>query len=291
MSISINTNVAALSIQNCLNKATAAMNKNLERLSSGQRINHASDDPAGLYVASNMNSQMRGMKVAQQNVSMANNMIETAVGDMDAIHAQIERIKELATEYANSTLSTEQQAAIKEEVSQRIDEINRIAADSKFNDINLLDGTRSSGVRIQIGEGSDATTNALVVEDVFEKADAASLQLIGTGATYATVDAAFANATTAAAFIDIAKSSAETLSKRISSAGVYQSRLESVSNSIAIQYENVYSAYSTVMDADVAEETAGYVKNQLLMQTASSMLIQANQMEGIIALSLVNSLG
>ena len=99
------------------------MNKNLERLSSGQRINHASDDPAGLYVASNMNSQMRGMKVAQQNVSMANNMIETAVGDMDAIHAQIERIKELATEYANSTLSTEQQAAIKEEVSQRIDEL------------------------------------------------------------------------------------------------------------------------------------------------------------------------
>ena len=291
MSIVINTNVAALTIQNSLNKAAAAMNKNLERLSSGQRINHAADDPAGLYVASNMNSKMRGMKVAQQNVAMANNMIETAVGDMDAIHAQIERIKELATEYANSTLSTEQQAAIKEEVTQRIEEINRIAADSEFNDVKLLNGSHTSGVRVQIGEGSDAATNAIVIEDVFEKADAASLQLIGTGATYESVDAAFASETTAAAFIDIAKNSAETLAKRISSAGAYQSRLESVSNSLTVQYENVYSAYSTVMDADVAEETAGYVKNQLLMQTASSMLIQANQMEGVIALSLVNGLG
>lgn len=291
MSIVINTNVAALTIQNSLNKAAAAMNKNLERLSSGQRINHAADDPAGLYVASNMNSKMRGMKVAQQNVAMANNMIETAVGDMDAIHAQIERIKELATEYANSTLSADQQAAIKEEVTQRIEEINRIAADSEFNDVKLLNGSHTSGVRVQIGEGSDAATNAIVIEDVFEKADAASLQLIGTGATYASVDAAFANETTAAAFIDIAKNSAETLAKRISSAGAYQSRLESVSNSLTVQYENVYSAYSTVMDADVAEETAGYVKNQLLMQTASSMLIQANQMEGVIALSLINGLG
>lgn len=290
MSIVINTNVPALTIQNSLNKAAAAMNKNLERLSSGQRINHASDDPAGLYVASSLNSQMRGMKIAQQNVSLANNMIETAVGDMDVIHAQIERIKELATEYANSTLSVEQQNAIKEEVSQRVEEINRIAADSKFNDINLLDGTKAAGVRIQIGAGSDAATNSITIDDVFEKADAASLALIGTGATYASVDAAFANATSAAAFIDIAKSSAETIAKRISSAGVYQSRLESVSNSIAVQYENVYSAYSTVMDADVAEETAGYVKNQLLMQTASSMLIQANQMEGVIALSLVSAL-
>ena len=153
MSIVINTNVSALHIQNSLNKAKDAMNKSLERLSSGQRINHAADDPAGLYVASGLSSQMRGMKVAQQNVALANNMIETAVGDMQAIHEQIERIKELATEYANSTLSTEQQAAIKEEVTQRVEEINRIAADSTFNDIKLLDGSQSGGIRIQIGAG------------------------------------------------------------------------------------------------------------------------------------------
>lgn len=290
MPIVINSNPAALTVQNCLNKAAAAMNKSLERLSTGKRINHAADDPAGLYMASCMNSQMRGMKVAQQNVSMANNMIETAVGDMEAIHSQIERIKELATEYANSTLSAEEQAAIKEEVSLRIEEINRIAADSKFNKIKLLDGTQAAGVRFQIGAGSDAGTNSITVDDVFEKADAASLSLIGTGCTYASVDAAFASETTAAAFIDIAKSSAETLAKRISTAGCHQARLESVNSSLTVQYENLYSAHSTVMDADVAEETSSYVKNQLLMQTSSSMLAQANQMNGVIALSLVNAL-
>lgn len=290
MPIVINSNTSALTVQNCLNRAAAAMNKSLERLSSGKRINHASDDPAGLYMASCMNSQMRGMKVAQQNVSLANNMIETAVGDMEAIHSQIERIKELATEYANSTLSADEQAAIKEEVSLRIEEINRIAADSKFNKINLLDGSQSAGVRFQIGAGSDAATNALVVDDVFEKADAASLSLIGAGCTYASVDAAFASPSAAAAFIDVAKASAETLAKRVSSAGAYQSRLDSVSSSLAVQYENLYSSHSTVMDADVAEETSSYVKNQLLMQTSSSMLVQANQMNGVIALSLINSL-
>jgi len=290
MPIVINTNVSSLGVQNYLNKAAAAMNKSLTRLSSGLRINSAADDPAGLFMASSMNSKMRGMRVAQQNVAMASNMVNTAVGDITAISNQVERIKELATQYANSTLSTNEQNAIKEEVTQRIEEINRIAKDSKFNELNLLDGSHSSGVRIQIGAGSDAATNSIKIEDVFDAADAKSIGLIGSGLTYTTVNAAFANATTAAAFIEVASDTLDTLAQRVSSAGAYQSRLESVSNSLAVQYENLYSSYSTVVDADVAAETSGYVKNQLLMQTASSMLVQANQMNGAIALSLVSSL-
>lgn len=291
MSIVVNTNMSALRAQNSLNKASWSMNQSLERLTTGKRINSAKDDPAGLYVASGMSSQLRGIKIANQNVSIANNMLEIAAGDLTAINSQVERIKDLATQFANSTLSTEEQEAIREEVSQRIDEINRIAADSNFNQVNLLDGSKAGGLRIQIGPNSDAATNSLTIDGVFANANAASINLIGGSSAFASVDEAFASATAAAQFIDIVQASADDITKRISTAGIYQSRLSSVSDSLSIRSENLTSAHSTVMDADIAEETSNYIKHQLLAQTSSSLLVQANQMEGMIALSLINSMG
>ena len=290
MPIVINTNMSALRAQNALTRASWSLNTSLERLTTGNRINSAKDDPAGFYYAAGISSQIRGTSVAYNNVSLANNMLATATGDLDSINNQIERIKDLATQYANETITEEEKAAIRDEVQQRIDEIDRIAEESKFNKLNLLDGSKSGPVRIQIGANSDPSTNAIYIEGVFEKADSESLNLIGGSSKFATVSAAFASASAAAEFIDIAQASADMVTQRISKAGAYESRLSSVMDSLMIQNENLNSAYSTVVEADIASETANFVQNQLLMQTASAMLTQANQLDGVIALQLVNSL-
>ena len=291
MSIIINTNVPALIARNALDRATASLNSSMEKLSTGYRINHAADDPAGYYYASGLSSQLRGSQVAYQNVSQSQSMLTLALGDLSAINDQLERIKELATEYSNDTLTTEQKTAIKSEAQQRVDEINRIVEESKFNDINLLDGSKE-GVRFQIGAYSDPATNAINVNGVFLDASTGEtgIKLFGSGADeFADIEAAFKDADTAADFIDIVQASADTVTERIATAGVYSSRLESIADRLLTQNENLASAYSSVMDTDISSETANYVKQQILQQTASAMLIQANQASGIIALKLIGA--
>lgn len=290
MPIVINTNVPALKAQNALTRASWGLNQSLERLTTGSKINSAKDDPAGLYYATGLNSQISGVNAAYSNVQMGINMITTASGDLSNINTQLERIKDLATQYSNSSLTDEQKNAIKAEAKQRVEEINRIAKESKLNKVQLLDGTQAGGVRLQIGPNADPATNSLTVTGVFEKADVESLNLVGGSSKFADIDAAFANASTAAQFIDIVQDSADIVAERISTAGIYNARLESITDSLITKNENLTSAYSTVMDADVAAETANYIKNQLLQQTASSLLTQANQAQGVLALKLINAL-
>lgn len=290
MPIVINTNVPAIKAQNALTRASWDLNQSLQRLTTGSKINSAKDDPAGLYYATGLNSQISGVNAAYSNVQMGINMITTASGDLSNINTQLERIKDLATQYSNSSLTDEQKNAIKAEAKQRVEEINRIAKESKLNKVQLLDGTQAGGVRLQIGPNADPATNSLTVTGVFEKADVESLNLVGGSSKFADIDAAFANASTAAQFIDIVQDSADIVTERISTAGIYNARLESITDSLITKNENLTSAYSTVMDADVAAETANYIKNQLLQQTASSLLTQANQAQGVLALKLINAL-
>jgi flagellin protein len=290
MPIVINTNVPAIKAQNALTRASWGLNQSLERLTTGSKINSAKDDPAGLYYATGLNSQISGVNAAYSNVQMGINMITTASGDLSNINTQLERIKDLATQYSNSSLTDEQKNAIKAEAKQRVEEINRIAEESKLNKLQLLDGSQAGGVRLQIGPNADPATNSLTVTGVFEKADVESLNLVGGSSKFADIDAAFANASTAAQFIDIVQDSADMVTERISTAGIYNARLESITDSLITKNENLQSAVSTVMDADVAAETANYIKNQLLQQTASSLLTQANQAQGVLALKLINAL-
>ena len=290
MPIVINTNVPAIKAQNALTRASWGLNQSLERLTTGSKINSAKDDPAGLYYATGLNSQISGVNAAYSNVQMGINMITTASGDLGNINTQLERIKDLATQYSNSSLTDEQKNAIKAEAKQRVEEINRIAEESKLNKLQLLDGSQAGGVRLQIGPNADPATNSLTVTGVFEKADVESLNLVGGSSKFADIDAAFANASTAAQFIDIVQDSADIVTERISTAGIYNARLESITDSLITKNENLQSAVSTVMDADVAAETANYIKNQLLQQTASSLLTQANQAQGVLALKLINAL-
>ena len=289
MSIVINTNMPALIAQNALTRATWSLNTSMERLTTGNRINSAADDPAGYYYASGLSNQLRGNSVAYQNVSTGANMITLAEGDLSAINDQLERIKDLATQYANDTITDEERTAIKAEAQQRVDEINRIVEDSEFNKVKLLDGSRD-GMRLQIGAGSDAATNAININGVFLDASTGQDGIKLFGDKFADLDEAFADAESASEFIDVVQASADIVTERIATAGVYQARLESISDNLLTKNENLSAAYSSVMETDISAETANYVRNQILQQTASSLLIQANQSSGVIALNLIGSL-
>ena len=291
MAIVINTNLPVMIAENELQKASAAINKSMQRLSTGLRINSAKDDPAGSYIASGLSTKIRGLQIAGQNVATGSSIISVAEADLSIIADHLDRIKELATQYANDTLSTLEQNTIKDEVQQRVDEINRIAEASSFNKVKLLDGSRNN-LRIQIGTDGAPDYNSLVIENVFVNATTGEdgLKLFGSGTgEFVDVSAAFANASTAADFMDVVESSLDDVTRRIANAGVYQNRLDSISNLILVQTENLTGAYSAVADADIAVETANYVRNQILQQTASTMLAQANQVPGSIALSLIQS--
>lgn len=288
MSIVINTNMAYLQAQNALNSAGTKLNTSLLRLTTGARINSAADDPAGYFVASQLNTQLRGTKVAYSNVQSAYNIAQTGASDLQLINDQLERIKDLATQMSNGTLSDDQRKEIINEAQSRVDEINRLSKESSFGDIKLLDGSidENSGIRIQVGANSDPSTNAINMTGVFLKSDTEALKLTGTEAKFSTIEEAFANASTSAQFIDEIKASSDIIKSRISQAGAYQARMESILSSLDVKYENYSAAYSTIMDADIAAETANYTKNMILQQTAASMMAQANS-RSLLALSLL----
>lgn len=290
MSIVINTNIGSLSAQNAMNKAVNSLNNSLKRLSTGYKINSAKDDAAGYYIATKLNSQIQGLKVARQNTQTAGNMLNIAEGDLSVINDRLGRIRDLTVEYASTTLDENGRNAIKAEVQQQVDEINRIAAGSNFNGLNLLDGS-AKDMRIQVGAGSDPAANSITISSgVFADADAEALKLVGGSSQFTDIDAAFANASSAAQFIDVIDNASKEVAGRIAAVGAYSSRLDSAADSIAVQSENLTGAYSSIMDADIAEETVNLVKQQLLIQTSVAMLSQAHKIQANAVLSIIGGI-
>ena len=168
MAIIVNTNMSALKTQANLNSATNSLNTALNRMSTGLKINSAADDAAGMFVASNLNTQIRGSKIAQSNVATGINVLQTAEGDYGVIEDNLLRIRDLATQAANGVYDDKSLQAMKDEVNARVAEIDRIAHASNFNGLNLLDGsiadTNPNGLRLQVGANSEAATNAIYVE-------------------------------------------------------------------------------------------------------------------------------
>lgn len=289
MSIVINTNMGVLSAQNSMNKAINSLNNSLKRLSTGYKINSAKDDAAGYYIATNINSQIRGLNIAKQNTQIAGNALNIASGDLTSINDQLGRIRDLTVQYSNSVYGEKEKAAIKAEIQQRIDEIDRIAGGSSFNGLKLLDGT-AKDLKLQVGADADAAANSITISGVFENADSEGINLIGGSSKFSSLDDALANASSAAQFIDVIDTASKDVVGRIASAGAYSSRLDSVVDSINVKTENLTSAYSTIMDADIAEETANVVKQQLLIQTSIAMITQANNIQKNSILSMISGI-
>ena len=303
MAIIVNTNISALKTRTNLNNATNSLNQALERMSTGYKINSAKDDAAGLYVATGLETQIRGSKVALNNISTGNNVLQTVEGDLDAILDNLNRIRDLATQAANSVYDTDAMNAMKQETDARIAEIERISLASNFNGLQLLAGgndLETNGMRLQVGANANADANAIVIDgEIFKKTDATELgtgveagDLNGGGEINAgdsVADAAkvaFNAATTAADFIAVLDDAIDTISSRKSTIGAVMNRLESAEASLTTTIENATAAKSTIMDADIAEESAEYTKQQILQQTSSALLVQANQLPSL-ALNLI----
>ena len=300
MAIIVNTNMTALKAVRNLNSATNSMNQAMERLSTGYKINRAGDDAANLYIATNLETQIRGSKVAKNNITTGTNVLAVIEGDLDVMLDNIQRIRDLTVQAANSIYDENSMNAMKDEIVQRLDEIDRISKNSNFNGLTLLDGQSQLadvGLRLQVGANSDEAANCIKLsEDFFQTVDSNTLGADATGMNApfdagtglrGNIDTAFANASAAAQYITMLDAAVTDINNRKAKIGATQNRLDAAADSLTTTIENMTEAQSTIMDADIAEETSNYTKYQILQQTTSSLLVQANALPQI-AISLVN---
>lgn len=302
MAIIVNTNMSALKTQKNLTNATNSLNTALERMSTGLKINKAGDDAAGLYVATGLNTQIRGSKVAQSNVATGNNVLSTMEGDLDVILDNLNRIRDLAVQAANSIYDESAMTAMKDEVEQRLAEIDRISTASNFNGLKLLNGDSDlakNGLRLQVGANADEAGNMVKIDaDFFSKldsetlgVDAARTKPAGSSLEYDkglkdNVTKAFESASNAAQYIAFLDTAVDNISTKKATIGATMNRLDAAASSLTTVIENNTAAKSTIMDADIAEESANYTKAQILQQTSSALLVQANALPQI-AINLV----
>ena len=281
MGIVVQTNVPSLIAQNNMTTATNKMNQAMERMTTGYKINSAKDDAAGLYVATSLDKNIRGSKIAQQNVQMGNDMISVAEGDLSGIQDNLLRIRDLALTAANGIYDEASVNALKSEVVARVAEIDRMSKVSEYNGKKLLDGTVTT---IDLQVGANATENDVIsIEDIFGDSTASNL-----GVDVAGIDAAFVpdNITGLQEFVKTVDEALEAVQTKRTNIGAIQNRLDSASQSLTTTIENLTSSKSTIMDADIAAESSEYINGQILQQAAVSLLVQANQAPQA-ALSLV----
>ena len=298
MAIIVNTNMSALKTQGNLTNATNSLSSSLERMSTGYKINSAKDDAAGLYVATGLTTQIRGSKIALSNVSTGSNVLNTVEGDLDTMLDNLNRIRDLANQAANGIYDEDAQNAMLSEVNARLAEIDRVSASSNFNGLKLLDGSntelKDNGLRLQVGANADADANAIYVTGVFDQIDSTTLGKDNGDDTFDAMSlkeaakTAFSAASTAARYLKVVDKAIDTISVNKSKIGAAENRLESAQASLITTIENATAAHSTIMDADIAEESAEYTKSRILQQTSASLLVQANALPSL-ALSLISS--
>jgi len=260
MGLRINTNTPALNTSRVLRRSTDALNKTLERLSSGLRINRAADDAAGLAIAEGFRSQVRGTQVAQRNAQDGVSLVQTAEGALSETTNILQRIRELAVQAGNGTQSTNNRIALDNEVRQLLGQIDSIAKDTSFNGISILSVSQS--VTLQAGA---MTSQTLVIAVGGAKTN----DLGVSGVTLSTM----AGAVAAISTVDRALQSVTSLR---SSFGAFQNRLEFTINTLAIQEENSSASESAIRDANIASETISFTRNQILVSAGTSVLAQAN---------------
>ena len=286
MALTINTNLGSLIVQKNLDDATRALNKSIERMTTGYKINSAGDDAAGYAVATKMDTQLSSISVAQDNVAIGSSMLSTAESNYDLISTHLQRIRDLTEEAANGTYGQDSIDAIKAEIDARWQEIDRIAASTEFNGIKLMDGTgnpSTNGVTLQIGIDSSSNSQLKIDKAMFAKADGATL----TGTTKATFLGYFTvGGTNYSTALDKIDAALEAITTRQTNIGAVQNRLDSAADALDVQYANVTSSLSTIRDADVAAESSEYIKAQILQQASASLLSTANQTPSI-ALNLI----
>jgi flagellin len=266
MSLRIQNNVEAFNAHRNLTAVSGKVTESMERLSSGFRINRAADDAAGLAISEKMRAQVRGLGQAQRNAQDGVSLVQTAEGALQTAHSMLQRIRELAVQFKNGTLSATNQSAIQSEVLQLACEIERIGSTTQFNGINLLNNTNT--VSFQVG-ANDSEQIAVAMIDLKATVSNTYYSLTQVGTTdIAEIDAAI-----------------DKVSAQRASLGAVQNRLQYSLENVGIYQENLVAAESRIRDVDMAAETVQLTKNQILAQAGTAMLSQANQAgQGVLSL-------
>ena len=275
--LAINTNNGSMNVQRNLIGTGRALNKSIERLSSGMKINSASDDAAGLAVSEGLRAQVRGFDQALENANDAMSILSTTEGAYNSISDILIRMRELAVQSANDSLTVTERAYLDTEFTQLIGEITRVSDVAEYNGIKLLDGTAGDGSGNMVFQVGTRNTLNDQIGITLSDQDATSL-----GVAALQVDS-LVNAQGSITTIDTALS---TLATDRATLGSTVNQLTAVVNNLALTIENLSAANSQIRDTDVAAESAEFTKNQVLMQAGTSMLSQANGIPQL-ALSLL----
>ncbi|BAD77416.1 flagellin protein [Geobacillus kaustophilus HTA426] len=293
----INHNIAALNTYRQLTIGQNAAAKNMEKLSSGLRINRAGDDAAGLAISEKMRGQIRGLEQASRNSQDAISLIQTAEGALNETHSILQRMRELAVQAANDTNTDDDRKELQKEINELVDEIDRIADQTEFNTQKLLDGNGNFTFHIGANSGQTITLN---ISDM--NADSIGTPASGSGggiasgksirdlknialSTSGSGNVGVMTQSGAEQAITIIDDAIKMVSAERSKLGAYQNRLEHTINNLGTAAENLTAAESRIRDVDMAKEMMEFTKNNILTQAAQAMLAQANQQpQGVLQL-------
>ena len=267
MGLRINTNTASLNAQRTMWGTKLGLDKSMERLSSGYRINRAGDDAAGLAISENLKAQVRGLKQASRNAQDGISLVQVAEGGLNEVSSLLIRLRELSVQAASDTIGGVERQFLNVEYDQLISEIDRIADGTEFNGTQLLSGVGSI-LDFQVGTRNNPEIDRISFDA--SRADANSAAL-GVNLTSVADKASAQNALSA---IDHAIVSVSAMRADF---GAIQNRLSSIISNLQVSVENMASANSRIRDVDVAEETSEFTKNNILLQAGTSVLAQANQ--------------
>jgi flagellin len=288
MSIVVNTNVGSLNAQRSLAESSRELATAMERLSSGKKINSAADDAAGFAIAERMTAQVRGLNMATKNANDGLAMLATIENATNDVTDMLQRVRELAVQAANDTNSATDRGYLQKEVDSLLNEINRVASQTVYNDLNVLDGTRSGTIQVgtdagqtvafsiaaidtdTLGLTNDSFTDATTIDDI-------SAETAATSATLASGEKiSVLTAADAANSLTKITSAIESVASNRAGYGALANRLEYTVSNLMNVAEFTTSARSRIEDADFAAESARLAKAQVLQQTGTAMLAQAN---------------
>ncbi|ADZ92571.1 flagellin [Marinomonas mediterranea] len=276
MALYVNTNTSSLNAQNQLTKTGSTLDTAYQRLSSGLRINSASDDAAGLQISNRLTSQVNGLNQAVRNANDGISLAQTAEGALDETTNMLQRMRTLAVQSANGSNTDEDRSALQEEITQLATEINRVATDTTFGGQNLLDGTYDG--QFQVGADANQTISFSLSSVNTLGAAGAGFQISGlNSAGYVASTISISAASLAQSVITQVDNMIAAVDSKRAELGAVQNRFSSTINNLSNISENVSAARSRVRDADFATETATLTSAQILQQASSTILAQANQ--------------
>lgn len=288
MALTINTNISSLIVQSNLNKATNSLNQAIERMTTGYKINHAKDNAAGYSIATNWETQLGSLDVAADNAATGADMLTTLEDTYSLVSSHLQRVRDLTEQAANGTYGSDSLKAIQSEITARLEEIDRIAANCEFNGLNMMDGSMKNNIALQVGLYGDASSQIELDASLFKAGDVKSL--FGRAIDEVAKKCSGYDGTTITGkqsdMLDEIDKVINEISSRTTTLGSAQNRIESAIESISVQSENITSSLSTLRDADVAEESSNYIKAQILQQASATLLATANQTPSI-ALNLL----